>query len=60
MDFLYHLDISPEAQLKCVELLRQFILHHVEKELRNNPQFNGIFVLSDVNENDGSKVSNVR
>ena len=43
VEFLYHLDITPDNASKCVEMLRQFILHHIEKELRNNPQFNGTF-----------------
>lgn len=56
IDFLYHLDVTEINQIKCVELLRAFLMHHFEKELRNNPQFNGLYVLNDINEADNSKV----
>lgn len=58
-DFLYHKDVQEKDEARCVETLRYFIAHHVEKELKNNPQFGGIYVQSTVNENDNSKVLRV-
>ena len=56
IDWLFHSDITEEAGGKCAQLVRQFLGHHIEKELRNNKLFSGMVVTTALNESDDAKV----
>eukprot|EP01038_Epipyxis_sp_PR26KG_P013004 gene13004-17434_t len=49
-------DASEELVNQCAIQLKLFLAFHFEKEFRNNRQYNGIHIMSAINDFDGSRV----
>ena len=56
IDLLYHVGTTSSEMERCASSLRQFLSHHLEKELRGNRMFSGMNAINAVNENDDMKV----
>mmetsp|Transcript_746 Transcript_746/g.1286 ORF Transcript_746/g.1286 Transcript_746/m.1286 type:complete len:822 (-) Transcript_746:261-2726(-) len=56
IDLLFHADTTEDEGVKCVQMLRQFLSHHLERELRGNKLFSGMVVTNALNESDDAKV----
>lgn len=59
IDLLYREKTSSKDMDRCVTLLRQFLVSHIERELRGNRMFSGMTVCNAINEQDNSKVLRV-
>ena len=56
IDLLYNVGTASVDMETCVTVLRQFLSHHFEKELRGNRMFSGLNVINTVNDSDDMKV----
>ena len=59
IDLLYREKTPSKDMDRCVTLLRQFLVMHIERELRGNRMFSGMTVCNAINEQDNSKVLRV-